>query len=43
MGVLIDFVGLANGFYAIGVIIVGLLVLTGVWSSRQRDIGDTSR
>ena len=42
MGVLIDFVGLANGFYAIGVIIVGLLVLTGVWLSRQRDIGDTS-
>ena len=42
MGVLIDFVGLANGFYAIGVIIVGLLVLTGVWLSRQRDIGDIS-
>jgi len=42
MGVLIDFVGLANGFYAIGIIVVGLLILTGLWLSRQRDIGDTS-
>jgi predicted MFS family arabinose efflux permease len=42
MGVLIDFVGLANGFYAIGVIIVCLLVLTGVWLSRQRGIADAT-
>lgn len=43
MGVLIDFVGLANGFYAIGVVIICLLVLTGVWLSRQQDIADASR
>ena len=42
MGVLIDFVGLANGFYAIGIIVVGLLILTGIWLSQRQDIGDTS-
>ena len=42
MGVLIDFVGLENGFYAIGFIIVCLLVLTGVWLSRQRGIADAT-
>ena len=42
MGVLIDFVGLANGFYAIGIIVIGLLILTGIWLSQLQDIGDTS-
>ena len=42
MGVLIDFVGLANGFYAIGIIVIGLLILTGIWLSQRHDIGDTS-
>ena len=42
MGVLIDFVGLANGFYAIGIIVIGLLILTGIWLSQRQDIGDTS-
>jgi len=42
MGVLIDLVGLANGFYAIGIIVVGLLILTGIWLSQRQDIGDTS-
>ena len=42
MGVLIDFVGLANGFYAIGIIVIGLLILTGIWLAQRQDIGDTS-
>ena len=38
MGVLIDFYGLANGFYAIGIIVFTMLFVSGYWLSRQKDI-----
>jgi len=43
MGVLIDFVGLANGFYAIGMIVVTLLIITSIWLARTPDITNVDR
>lgn len=43
MGVLIDFVGLANGFYAIGIIVVGFLIITGFWMARTAEITNADR
>ena len=42
MGGVIDLIGLANGFYAIGVIMVSMLVMTGFWLSRRKDINGGS-
>ena len=43
MGVLIDFIGLANGFYAIGIIVVTLLMITSIWLAKMPDITNTDR
>lgn len=43
MGVLIDLVGLANGFYAIGIVVVTLLIITSIWLARTPDITNADR
>jgi sugar phosphate permease len=43
MGVLIDFIGLANGFYAIGIIVVTLLMITSIWLAKMPDITNADR
>ena len=43
MGVLIDFIGLANGFYAIGIIVVTLLMITSIWLAKMPDITNAER
>ena len=43
MGVLIDFIGLANGFYAIGIIVVTLLMITSIWLAKMSDITNADR
>jgi predicted MFS family arabinose efflux permease len=43
MGVLIDFIGLANGFYAIGIIVVTLLMITSIWLAKMPNITNADR
>ncbi|NKB19742.1 MAG: MFS transporter [Alphaproteobacteria bacterium] len=38
MGVLIQLFGLANGFYAIGMIVLAMLIATGIWLRKQPEI-----
>ena len=42
MGVLIELFGMANGFYAIGMIVVVMLIATGCWLKKHPEITDVS-
>ncbi len=43
MGVLIELFGMANGFYAIGMIVVVMLIATGFWLKKHPEITNVSQ